>query len=281
MVSKRSVVLCADDFGLTDGVSRGILELAEAGRLSATGAMTNMPGWKRNAPGLRPLKGRIGIGLHLNLTTGKPLGPVPGFAEGAFPSLNEMLRRALSRRLPGEEIRQEIARQLDAFEERWDGPPDFVDGHQHVHVLPVVRQALLAELKGRGLAGRLWLRDPSDRIGAILRHRIGRGKALAVKALAQGFRREAHAAGFATNDGFSGFAPFDLSVPAARIFAYALTALGPRPVVMCHPGHVDDELRGLDPAVESRAAELAYLASDEFGGLLEERGVKLVASPAR
>ncbi|RDI58663.1 ChbG/HpnK family deacetylase [Microvirga subterranea] len=279
MVSKRSVVLCADDFGLTDGVSRGILELAEAGRLSATGAMTNMPGWRRNAPGLRPLEGRIGVGLHLNLTTGAPLGPVPGFADEAFPPLKEVLRRTLARRLAPDAIRGEIARQLDAFEEVRGAPPDFVDGHQHVHVLPVVRQALLAELKGRGYAGRLWLRDPSDRIGAIRRRRIGRGKALVVKALARGFRRSAHRAGFATNDGFSGFAPFDLSVQAGVIFADALTALGSHPVVMCHPGHVDEELRSLDPAVESREAELAYLASDAFGAVLEEREVKLAPHP--
>jgi predicted glycoside hydrolase/deacetylase ChbG (UPF0249 family) len=77
----------------------------------------------------------------------------------------------------------------------------------------------------------------------------------------------------------SGFAPFDLSVQANAIFADALTALGPHPVVMCHPGHVDEELRGLDPAVESREAELAYLASEGFGKLLEERGLKLMAAP--
>jgi predicted glycoside hydrolase/deacetylase ChbG (UPF0249 family) len=280
MVSKRSVVFCADDFGLTDGVSRGILELAEAGRLSATGAMTNMPGWRRNAPGLRPLKGRIGIGLHLNLTTGRPLGAVPGLADGVFPPLKEVLRRALARQLSADAVRREIARQLDAFEELHGASPDFVDGHQHVHVLPGVRQALFAELKGRGLAGRLWLRDPADRIGAIRRRRIGRAKALVVKALARGFRRSAHAAGFDTNEGFSGFAPFDLSVAPGSIFADALTGLGHRPVVMCHPGHVDDELRGLDPAVESRAAERAYLAADEFGALMEERRVRLTASPA-
>jgi predicted glycoside hydrolase/deacetylase ChbG (UPF0249 family) len=148
-------------------------------------------------------------------------------------------------------------------------------------VLPGVRQALLTELKGRGLAGRLWLRDPSDRIGSIRRRRIGRGKALVVKGLAHGFRRSALAAGFAVNEGFSGFATFDLSVPAGAIFADAMTALGPYPVVMCHPGHVDDELRGLDPAVESREAELTYLKSDAFGALLEERGITFAKGPVR
>src|SRR5918998_361679 len=97
MTMPRSVVLCADDFGLTDGVSRGIVELAEAGRLSATGAMTNMPGWRRSAPALRPFTGRLGVGLHLNLTTGTPLGSMPHLApDGAFPPLKGELARALS-----------------------------------------------------------------------------------------------------------------------------------------------------------------------------------------
>lgn len=274
----RSVVLCADDFGLADGVSRGIVELAAMGRLSATGAMTNMPGWRRAAD-LTPLKGRIGIGLHLNLTTGSPLGPMPNLApSGGFPPLEELLPKALRRGLNGDEIAGEIGRQLDAFEEAHGEPPAFIDGHQHVHVLPAIRAALFRVLGERGYAGRIWLRDPSDRAAAILRRPIGRSKALIVKSLASGFPRSAQAAGFQTNKGFSGFAPLDLSIPAAQVFEEAFSALGESPVVMCHPGHVDDELRSLDPAVESRAAELAYLKSDAFRNLLEERGIRLVAS---
>src|SRR5919112_15611 len=90
MLAFRSVVLCADDFGLADGVSRGIVELAAMGRLSATGAMTNMPGWRRAAADLTPLEGQIAVGLHLNLTTGSPLGPMPQVApSGLFPALRD------------------------------------------------------------------------------------------------------------------------------------------------------------------------------------------------
>jgi len=280
MSSFRSVILCADDYGLSDGVSRGIVELAAMGRLSATGAMTNMPGWRRAAPDLRPLKGRIGIGLHLNLTTGSPLGLTPQLApEGRFPPLRELLAKAFRGGLDEAEIRVEIARQLDAFEEVHGEPPSFIDGHQHVHVLPVIRQALLQALRERGYAGRVWLRDPAERVGAILRRPIGRGKALVVKGLARGFAHEAQAAGFAINRGFSGFAPFDLSVPASRIFETAFSHLGRMPLVMCHPGYGDDELRSLDPAVESRVAELDYLKSDAFGAMLEERGIRLIQAP--
>lgn len=280
MPVSRNVILCADDYGLSDGVSRGIVELARMGRLSATGAMTNMPGWRRAAPGLKPLKGRIGVGLHLNLTTGSPLGPMARLApSGQLPLLEALLGMAFKGRLDRAEIAGEIARQLDAFEDAFGEAPSFIDGHQHVHVLPVVRAALFEVLQKRGYAANLWLRDPTDRTLSLLRRPIGRRKALVVKGLARGFAREAHAAGFATNHGFSGFAPFDLSVPADRIFEAAFSRLGPMPLVMCHPGYADDELRALDPAVESRAAELAYLKSDAFGALLEGRRLRLVPAP--
>ena len=272
----RNVILCADDFGLADGVSRGIVELAEMGRLSATGAMTNMPGWRRAAGDLKPMKGQIAVGLHLNLTTGSPLGPMPQIApSGTFPTLRTILLKALKRQLPAEEVAREISRQLDAFVEVQGEPPAFVDGHQHIHVLPVIRPALIQVLTERGYAGRVWLRDPSDKIASILRRPIGRGKALVVKSLAQGFARSAHEAGFRTNKGFSGFAPLNLSMPAARIFEEAFSTLGPLPLVMCHPGHVDDELRALDPALESRVEELNYLKSGAFRELLTNRHISL------
>ena len=280
MGSFRNVILCADDFGLADGVSRGIVELAEMGRLSATGAMTNMPGWRRAAPDLKALRGRIAVGLHLNLTTGSPLGPMPQLApSGRFPTLRDLLPKALKRQLEVDEIAREIDRQLDAFLEVHGEPPAFVDGHQHVHVLPVIRPALIRVLAERGYAGRVWLRDPSDKVASILRRPIGRRKALIVKSLSRGFVRSVQAAGFRTNEGFSGFAPLDLSVPAARVFEAAFSKLGSHPVVMCHPGYVDDELRALDPAVESRVEELSYLKSDAFSAMLGERGLSLVASP--
>jgi predicted glycoside hydrolase/deacetylase ChbG (UPF0249 family) len=280
MDSFRSVILCADDFGLADGVSRGIVELAEMGRLSATGAMTNMPGWRRAAPDLTLVRDRIAVGLHLNLTTGSPLGPMPGLApSGRFPALKDLLPKALKRRLPAVEIAEEIGRQIDAFVEAFGAAPAFVDGHQHVHVLPVIRPALIEALKARGYAGRVWLRDPSDKATAILRRPIGRNKALIVKSLARGFARSARAAGFQMNKGFSGFAPLDLSVPVARVFEEAFSRLGSHPLVMCHPGYVDDELRALDPALESRVEELNYLKSDAFSGLLEQRGLMLVTAP--
>ncbi|WP_112663132.1 ChbG/HpnK family deacetylase [Microvirga flavescens] len=278
----RPVVLCADDFGLTDGVSRGILELADQGRLSATSVMANMPAWPRNAAALKAYQGRISAGLHLNLTTGAPLGPMPGLApEGRLPSLSTLIRRAVLRDLPLAELCVEIDRQIEAFETHFGATPAFVDGHQHVHVLPGIRRVLIEVLTARGYAGRLWIRDPSESWVSILRRSISAGKALVVSGFASGFGEAARTAGFSVNEGFSGFSPLTPETDPQQVFRAALGNLGPRPVVMCHPGYADDELRGLDPAVESRVAELNSLKSDAFGALLEERGIRLHPEPAK
>ena len=271
MTAIRRVVLCADDYGLSEAVSRGILELARAGRISATGAMTNCPAWARMAAPLREVKDRVAIGLHLTLTAGAPLGPMPRFAPGGvFPRMGEILPLALTRRLPLDEIGAEIARQLEAFEEAFGQAPAFVDGHQHVHVLPGIRSELLRTLKEAGYRD-LWLRDPSDKVRSILARRLGAQKALTVSALAFGFAKAARAAGFDTNEGFSGFSPFDPAIEPAQVFTSALQKLGPRPVVMCHPGYVDDELRSLDAVIETRPQELACLASGDFAAPLATR----------
>jgi chitin disaccharide deacetylase len=279
--SKRRVVLCADDYALTEGVSRGILELAGQGRITATSVMSNMAGWPALAPGLRAAGDRIAVGLHLNLTTGAPLGPMPGLApHGRFPALGGLLLDAFRRRLRSKELREEIERQLAAFERSFGAPPAFVDGHQHVHVLPIVRSVLITVLSERGFAGRVWLRDPSDGIAAIAARATATRKALIVRALSIGFRRAARNAGFATNEGFSGFGPLDDTASPEKVLQAGFRQLGARPVVMCHPGYADETLRELDPAVESRPAELAYLASDAFLDLLRQRGVELAKSPA-
>lgn len=275
----RPVVLCADDYAISAGVSRGILALAEAGRISATSAMSVGPAWPDLAGKLAPVRERIGIGLHLTFTGLRPLGLMTRFApNGAFPPLRDVVRMAVTGRLPGAELAAEIDRQLDAFADAMGSAPDFVDGHQHVHALPGIRGPLIAALSRRGLAGRVWLRDPADNPVSIVRRGVAVPKALAVAALGSGFGALARRAGFATNQGFAGFSAFDPGRDLAVDFARFLMAPGRAHLVMCHPGHV---VAGetLDDVVEARERELAFLASDEFPALLERRGFRLVKAP--
>ena len=265
--------LCADDYAMTPAVSRGIIEALEAGALSATSVMTTSPWWPESAAALRPLAARADIGLHLNLTTGAPLGPMPTLApSGTLPPIGTFLRGAA--RLPLAEIDAEIGRQIDGFTQVWGGPPDHLDGHQHVHALPAVRKLVLAQLDRRGLRG-TWLRDSADRPDRILRRGTSLKKALGLTWLTRGAAAAARAHGYRTNDGFSGFSEFRPGADYGRLFRRYLRATGSRHLVMCHPGHVDDALRRLDPVTQTREEELSFLLSHAFTDLLAETGARL------
>lgn len=271
-----AISLCADDFGLSAGVNRGVIEALEAGRLSATSAMTTRAGWRSGGRALRRFKARADVGLHLNLTLGTPLTTMPAFApSGHLPQIGALARAARRGDLPEREIRREIARQLDAFCDHYDAAPDFVDGHQHVQILPQIRVWLLDELDRRGLAGRLWLRDSADRPSRILRRGGELKKALGIAWLAAGFSREARRRGYVTNEGFSGFSRFDPCCDYAADFAAYLRARGPRHLVMCHPGYCDEELVLADPVTLTRERELSFLLSPAFGDILKRAGARL------
>ncbi len=258
----KGFILCADDFAMTAGVSRAILDLLGRGKLTATGAMTNRPHWRRLAPELAAFAGQADLGLHLNLTCAAPISVMPRLAPGgALPGLKDVARAAVLSPAVRAEIAAEIARQLDAFEQALGRPPDFVDGHQHVHVLPGVRRALLDTLTRRYPAGTLYVRDPADRFAAIRARGVAVGKALVIAGLASGFRAAALKRGLRVNRGFSGVAPFDPTRDFAADLASFLIEPGPCHLVMCHPGFIDDELAGLDPVVASRPVEHAAIAA--------------------
>lgn len=254
-------VLCADDFGMTEGISRSILELLALGKLTATGAMTNRPHWRRHAGELAAFMGRADLGLHLNLTCAAPLGPMARLAPaGEFPRLGDVSRAAAASAAARAEIAAEIARQLDAFEDALGRAPDFVDGHQHVHVLPGVRGAVLRAIQRRYPEGTVYLRDPADSARAIRQRGVAVGKALVIAGLALGLRSQALRRGIPVNRGFSGVSPFDPERDFTADLRHFLIAPGPAHLVMCHPGHIDDELATLDPVIATRALEHAALA---------------------
>lgn len=253
-------ILNADDYAMTDGVSRSIESLAFARRLSATSVMSTMPEWPAAAPRLRIFRDRIAIGLHLNLTLGAAAGPMPRFApDGPFPPFPALIQQSLLHHLSPDEIRAEIVRQLDAFEQQLGFPPDHVDGHQHVQVLPVVRQALLDEIAQRYKVRPPLIRDPSDLVQQLFARGLAGAKAMTVKILAAGFSRGARARGLVTNARFAGFSAFDTAASyQAEIEGELQTPRPPRggmTIIMCHPGYPDAALEALDPVVARRQQE--------------------------
>lgn len=259
-----NIILCADDFALTEGVSTGIGELIADGRLSATSALVTGRHWRAHAIRARELRGKAAVGLHFNLTLGGPLGPMPWLCPtDHFPTLSTVLRASVARHVPPIEIADELERQLDEFESWLEAPPDFVDGHQHVHALPVIRDAVVAVLKRRYAGRGLLVRDPADTAAAILGRSAAVKKSLVLAALARGFGEAVRTAGFVANTSFSGVSAFDQRKSYRLELDRFFLLPTPRHLVMCHPGLVDDELPTLDPVVGRRLDELTALKSYE------------------
>lgn len=261
-------MLSADDYAISPAVSDGILELVGADRLSATAAMVTWPDWPREAPPLVAQKNRVAIGLHLNLTAGAPLGPMPRLApSGALPSPSLFLKGGA--RGADAEIAAEVDRQLDRFEDAAGMAPDFVDGHHHVHIFPPVRRALIAALRARYPGRPPLVRNPGDRLSRILARRHFLVKAAGVAWHARGLAQALAEAGLPSNDGFSGFSAFSGATPYDREIDIALVARGERPLMMCHPGRVDATLGARDTITARRMQELeTLLARRDLGAWL-------------
>ncbi|MDB5829288.1 MAG: hypothetical protein JWQ73_3508 [Variovorax sp.] len=159
MRNERYLCICADDFGLSEGINAAALELADREKLSAIGCMVRRPLWHIGSRDLRHLDaGRVDVGLHLDLE----FPPVPG---GGDRHLVSLIGLAYLRLLRGNRLRDEIRFQLNSFEDRMGRAPAFIDGHRHVHQLPGVRDVLIAETMSRYRAAPPWLRNtaPAER----------------------------------------------------------------------------------------------------------------------
>jgi predicted glycoside hydrolase/deacetylase ChbG (UPF0249 family) len=277
MSARRRIWLCADDYALSPGVNLAIRDLISRGRLNATSVMVVTPTFDRaEAAALSTLNNggrRAALGLHFTLTA--PHRPLSAdfrpLAGGAFPPLGRLMLLALTRRLDADALGREAVAQLDAFIAAFGRPPDFVDGHQHVQILPQVSEALLVAVKAR--APQAWMRQCGRAIPLVAR--LADRKGLVLDVLNRRFRALATRHGVATNPAFAGTYDFNAGVPFADLFPRFLNALPDGGLIMCHPGSVDAELARLDPLTRQREQELAYLASAEFVALLAREGVAL------
>ena len=269
-----TTILCADDFGLTDGVSTAIAELADVGRISATSCLVTTDAWQGNARLTAALRGSVAVGLHVNLTLGQPLTTTPSLVRGSgFPSLRQITMAGLTTNLDQHELEAEITAQIKRFEDDTGTQPDFIDGHQHVHALPQIRRALIAAVGHHVWQSTPLIRTPSDTTANILARGVAVAKSMVLAALATGFRSLVRRSGLVTNDTFAGVSSFSRSLPYGEELAAGLSRPGPVHLVMCHPGFADDALRRLDPVVERRV--------DEYGALMADATIgEMICHPA-
>ena len=272
----RSIWLCADDYGMSRAVSRGIRELLAIGRINATSAMVVANAFtpdEAEALLFTEIQGRQpAIGLHVTLTAPfRPLTDFPHVADGKFCALADFMRRAVGRRLEAAALATEIAAQLAAFTKAFGRPPDFIDGHQHVQLFPQVRDAFLRTVAEQ--APTAWVRQCGGT--GLAPHRLRGRKALVLEILSFAFRRKARRYGLRFNPAFAGSYDFLPDADFSRLFPRFLEGLPDGGLVMCHPGFVDAELVKLDPLTTLREREYAYFKGEQFLQTLAANDVAL------
>ena len=266
-VARRGVVkhliLCADDFAVNESVSRGIAALARAGRISATSAMVLSPRWARDAALLQKVRGHIDVGLHLDWTSSF------AHAAGHGMSLAGAMLKAVLGGFNQAAARAVIERQLDAFEEVWQCPPDHIDGHQHVQQFAGIRDALVAVVEQRyAIKNRAYFRlSTGAEADKTLKTKII--ASMGAPALAG----LANTVGIACAPALAGI--YDFSGGAkhyAQLMEHWLQDSPEGGVIMCHPAA---RAMAGDKIGAARAWEHAYLASDAFPQALRRAGVVL------
>jgi predicted glycoside hydrolase/deacetylase ChbG (UPF0249 family) len=255
----KRIVLCADDYGQAPAVSDGILALLAAGRLSATSCLVNQPDWPASAAKLIPFDVTASLGLHLNFTDGKPLSALYQQQVGhTFMPLSQLLVRSMLSLLNPKAITAEIHAQLDAFETAMGFLPRFIDGHQHIHHLPVIRQALLDVYQGRMRDSGIKLRAVTQKDGSIK----GFKRAVIHFTGGRSFATRLDAWQIPHNTSFEGIYDFANANQYRTYFQQFLQQSADLGLIMCHPGLQSEDAS--DPIRHARWLEYQYFTSQDF-----------------
>lgn len=272
MIRARSLIVNADDFGLSEGVTDGIIQAMQQGIVTSTSLLATGPAVEAGVCRLKQI-GCRSIGVHLNLTSGRPLEPTsvrllaPG---GAFSGPARVWSLGLLGGLPVSGIGAELGRQIEAVK-GLGVAVSHLDGHHHIHVLPQIAPIVAALARAHGIAA---IRLP--RASGPSGFGLARFK----------WRLISRCAGRASGV----FAEAGLRMPDHFVAWYArghctraelMTALESLPPgvseLAVHPGRRDDTLAAVDRYVEQRTLELAALCDAAVRRHLHERGIALTS----
>ena len=244
----RGLIVNADDFNLTVGVSRGIAEAHRAGIVSSTTVIVNLPGLRDNLRHIQELP-RLGLGLHLNLTFGPPVSPAEKLR--SLLGSDGLFVRDPARQLQAgdpEEIAREWDAQLEAFVTAVGRPPTHLDTHHNLHARPPASEIAL------DLA--LRLRIPLRPVTAVVRASM----------VAAGLPAPSHLVG-------------DIATGPYWTVTRLLRCLDELPEgvteMCCHPGRFDEALL-VSRYNRQREAELQALTDPAVQERLRERGIALL-----
>ena len=247
MGSLKRLIVNADDFGLTAGVNRGIVESHLRGIVTSATLMVAYPA-ALDAARFATENPKLGVGLQVALTGGPPVLPpkqIPSLVDGSgrLPVKPEGLVKATPH-----DVLVEARAQLKRFREVMGRSPTHIDTHHHAQRVPSVLEALVTLAWETGL--------PVRSVSLEMKTR---------------FKRE----GIPTTDRF-----VESFFDAGTRLEGLLRILGDLDLgtteLMCHPAVVDDELRAASSHADPRASELQVLTDPGARQAVQAAGIRLI-----
>ncbi len=280
----RRIIFNADDFGLTSGVNRAIMEAHTAGVLRSATLMADSTAFDE-AVGLAGTASGLSVGCHLVFVDGAPVSPperVRSLLAGKSPHFHRKLGgfavRAMRQHFNSEELEAEAVAQIQKLQSAGIAV-SHVDTHKHTHIFPQILRPILRAAKACGVRA---VRNPFEPLRlSALGSRPNLWKRYAQLLLLSGrathFRRLVAQSGMATPDG-------TVAIAATGALDQDLlrSILDDLPEgsweFVCHPGYNDPDLqRAGTRLLASREKELALLTSPATRGLLEERQIEVIS----
>jgi hopanoid biosynthesis associated protein HpnK len=285
----RRLIINADDFGLTSGINRAIVEAHQRGVVTAATLMANGRAFEEAAK-LAPTVPQLSVGCHVVLVDGEPLLPAPQIptlvaADGPRQhfrnSIAEVAAAALRGRIDPAQVEAEATAQMRKLQSSGLTLSHF-DTHKHAHMFPAILRPLLRAARACGVRA---LRNPFAPMKPLaFAHLLRRprlwkrySEVTALRRLLDNFRSAVQEEQMLTTDGTFGIVA--TGALDGQLFE-AIVGSIPEGTweFVCHPGYNDAELDSVRTRLrQSRAQELRVLTSEAARQALQRHGVELIS----
>lgn len=285
----KRLIVNADDFGLTEGVNRAIIDGHKNGIITSTTLMANAMAFD-SAIAASSTAPRLGVGVHLNLTQGRPVSSalkIPSIvASGGsfYPSPGILARRILLRQVNPRDVETEFRGQIDKIASAGIRITH-LDSHKHIHLLPAIFNMVVKLAREWGIdCVRCPIEPASSALGPLqFGHRgwprmakqylLGR----TVSTLAACQANKLKDAGIYRPKRFYGLSQTGFLDGTA--LEHILRALPDgTSEMMCHPGYIDEALEGTRTRLRAqRETELRALTNPGIQQLVDELGIGLIS----
>lgn len=267
-----ALIVNADDYGHTPGVSQGIRESHLRGIVTSTTAMMNMPGVDEALQKAVQECPRLGLGVHLVLTTGAPLLPASQVyslitGDNSFPDESDLIQRLSM--LDLDEVRMEWRAQIERFLSVTGRPPDHLDSHHHISFLsPGLFQVMLElaqkfECAIRFPTGEAAIDMMSDFPTEVAKECLERNLHLVAQ------YKPCHPDHFLKSF-------YGENSTRAALFEILENLSAGTTEIMCHPGYVDEALIKHSVYQQPRQVELSILTDPETMEFVKARNIELI-----